>query len=427
MDDAGADLCPHCDPYPNKASHLHEKIENVLFPLVHFFINPFEATIKNFPRFNEALKNFVGNGVLKTLLICGVLKEVGVEDSDDGLYNRSLVVAREARHRGIEIKAIKFLGVGGTNNFSIGATGNKNFFEGLPHITMGHTSRIDFDDKSKFKKLLEEHGAPHARGDVFHTYALALQYVQKSIGFPAVVKPRSGSLSKHTTCRIKNEVELLEAIRIAKIISNEFIVEEFIPGDVHRITLVGGTVVASCLRKPPNVIGDGTHSVEELIEQKNKDPRRGPINKRNFTLHTIPTSNKTVSVLASQNLTLTSILANDRKVYLHDKVILGCGADIHDTTDTMHLDNISLFEKVGALCAEPVIGIDFIASDISRSYLEQKCAILEANSLPYIDMHHYPVTGHARDVAGAVLDHWISSQPSQLSTELAATVDLPRI
>ena len=96
MDDAGADLCPHCDPYPNKASHLHEKIENVLFPLVHFFINPFEATIKNFPRFNEALKNFVGNGVLKTLLICGVLKEVGVEDSDDGLYNRSLVVAREA-------------------------------------------------------------------------------------------------------------------------------------------------------------------------------------------------------------------------------------------------------------------------------------------------------------------------------------------
>ena len=101
-------------------------------------------------------------------------------------------------------------------------------------------------------------------------------------------------------------------------------------------------------------------------------------------------------MLASQNLTLTSILANDRKVYLHDKVILGCGADIHDTTDTMHLDNISLFEKVGALCAEPVIGIDFIASDISRSYLEQKCAILEANSLPYIDMHHYPVTVRER-------------------------------
>ncbi|MDP3790961.1 MAG: hypothetical protein Q8R38_02835 [Candidatus Omnitrophota bacterium] len=30
--------------------------------------------------------------------------------------------------------------------------------------------------------------------------------------------------------------------------------------------------------------------------------------------------------------------------------------------------------------------------------------IIEANSLPYIDMHHFPVTGAPRNVAGAILD-----------------------
>jgi cyanophycin synthetase len=210
-----------------------------------------------------------------------------------------------------------------------------------------------------------------------------------------------------TVCNIQNSDQLSEAVRIAKIISREFVVEEFIKGEVHRITLVGGEVVAVCLRKPPNVIGDGIHTVRELIEIKNLNPMREAMGQKNFTLHKIPISARTLALLTEQNLNLDSIIPKGKKVYLHDKVILACGADIHDTTDQVRSENRALFQKVYALCQLPIIGLDFITEDISKPYYEQKCAIIEVNSLPYIDMHHYPVTGKARNVAARILDYYL--------------------
>ncbi len=91
-------------------------------------------------------------------------------------------------------------------------------------------------------------------------------------------------------------------------------------------------------------------------------------------------------------------------MYLHNKVVLACGADIHDKTDVVHPDTKSLFLELSRILNVAIVGIDFICQDISKSYREQPCAIIEANSLPYIDMHHFPVTGTLRDVAGYVID-----------------------
>ncbi len=224
-----------------------------------------------------------------------------------------------------------------------------------------------------------------------------------------VVKPNAGSLSKHVTCNIQNEVGLREAVRIARIVSREFVVEEFIEGDVYRITVVNGAVVAACLREAPNVIGDGVSTVQRLIDIKNRDPRRGMIHQKNFTLHLIVVTARTHELLSTQGEGLESVPLKGKKVYLHDKVVLACGADIHDVTDMLHPDNKALFENAAKLCRASLVGIDFIAKDISKSFCEQKCAIIEANSLPYIDMHHYPVTGKERNVAGEILDLYLAS------------------
>ncbi|MEK7104893.1 MAG: hypothetical protein AAB868_02535, partial [Patescibacteria group bacterium] len=90
---------------------------------------------------------------------------------------------------------------------------------------------------------------------------------------------------------------------------------------------------------------------------------------------------------------------------LHSKIILKGGADIHDKTGEIHPDNIALFQKISRFCGAPLVGLDFICQDISRPHHRQECAVLEANSLPYIDMHHYPVTGQPRDIAGLVMDY----------------------
>ena len=110
----------------------------------------------------------------------------------------------------------------------------------------------------------------------------------------------------------------------------------------------------------------------------------------------------------NQNLTIKSILSLGNKIYLHNKIILACGADIHDKTDDVHPDNNMLFVKLASLLQAPIIGIDFICQNISKTYRKQTCAIIEVNSLPYIDMHHFHVSGKSRDVAGYIVDHFLS-------------------
>ncbi len=398
--------CLHCDPYSNNNGHIFEKLEILLSPIALLF-KPFELLLQKFPRFHHATNKIILGGFFRILLAFRILQEVEAKDSDEKLYNRSLVIVREARKKGITIKALKFFGKS-TNHFSIKINGVRKFFEGLPHLEIGRVSSVDFDDKGKLKKLLQKENLPHPKGHIFQNYLPALQYIKNTIGFPVVVKPKSGSLSKHTTCKIQTENQLQEAIKIVKMICKEFIVEEFIEGDVHRITMVNGNLVASCLREPPNVIGDGKHTIQELIEIKNQNPIRGAMNQRNFTLHKIIIGVRTNLLLSAQNLNLDSVPQNNKKVYLHDKVVLACGADIHDTTDLVHPENKILFKKVYELCDSPLIGIDFIIKDISKPHQEQKCAVIEVNSLPYIDMHHYPVTGKNRNVASYILDYYVS-------------------
>ncbi len=126
-------------------------------------------------------------------------------------------------------------------------------------------------------------------------------------------------------------------------------------------------------------------------------------------MHTISITAEAEERLRQVGSTLKSVLLLGEKFYLHHKVILALGADIHDRTDVIHPDNRALFSQVAKLLETPLIGIDFLCEDISRSFTGQNAAILEANSVPFVDMHHVPVTGKARNVAGAVLDYIMKS------------------
>ena len=197
-----------------------------------------------------------------------------------------------------------------------------------------------------------------------------------------------------------------KAIKIVQIINSEFIVEKFIEGDVYRVTLVNHEMAGCCLREAPNVVGDGMHTITRLwLKLKTSIRGAGEAHHKNFTLHKIIIDENMQFFLAKQGLAMESVLPAGTKAYLHSKIILKCGADIHDKTDEVHPDNIALFQKISRLCDTPLVGLDFICQDISRPHHQQECAVLEANSLPYIDMHHYPTTGQPRNVAGLIMDY----------------------
>lgn len=396
--------CPHCAPIVSRPYHFSERAGNFLFPLKRF-LAPAKRLMENkLPKLLPNIHKIILYNLFRILLVARVLKETDISDEDETLSNRTLVVAREAAQRGIPVKSLKFLGRESTNFFSIKTKNKKIIFEVLPTEDIAKISKVDFDDKYKFKLILKSANLPRAEGERFHNAKQAFTYGKK-LGFPLVVKPKLGSLSKHITCNIQNEADLKKAIRVAQIINPEFIVEKFIEGGVYRITLVGHKMAACCRREAPNVVGDGIHTIADLIKIKNQHPWRGEAHQKNFTLHKINTDESARFFLAKQGLTVESVLPAGTKAYLHNKIILKCGADIHDKTDEVHPDNVALFQKISRLCGTSLIGLDFICQDISVSYHQQECAALEANSLPYIDMHHYPVTGQPRNVAGLVMDY----------------------
>jgi D-alanine-D-alanine ligase-like ATP-grasp enzyme len=286
-----------------------------------------------------------------------------------------------------------------TRFFSTVIDGKNIYFERLPTSQAWQDYPVNFDDKYVLKKMLNKKNIPSPKGGSFFSISKALDYARSSLDFPLVVKPQSGSLSKHTTCGILNETELILAIKIAKIVSTKFVVEEHIPGDVYRVTLVDGEIVAACLRLPASVVGDGRLTIKNLIIKKNNQVIKRSKLLKNPHPQTIPTNEALRRQLKSQGLKLSSVLETNKKVILHPKLLQICGSEAIDYTDNINTTNTQLLKDTARLCKARVVGIDLIAKDIARPFSAQPFAVIEVNSLPNIDMHHFPTSGKPRNVA----------------------------
>jgi len=264
----------------------------------------------------------------------------------------------------------------------------------------------DIDDKNKIKKLFDQNNIPIASGEIFVNPQKALKF-GFNLGFPLVVKPNNGSLSKHVTCDINSEEELIKAIKIVKEFSPDFIVEKYVKGSLFRATVIGKNHIFICQKDKANVVGDGVLTIENLILQKNKCKKRGKTHEANTTLHEILIDSVLEQNLANQNLSLNSVLPQNKKIYLQDKYILSHGCDIINHTQNTHQDNKNLFLNIAKILDTQLVGIDFICSDISKSHKTQNTAVLETNSLPYADMHQNPSHGTPEPIAKIVWDSMI--------------------
>ncbi|MEK7086922.1 MAG: cyanophycin synthetase, partial [Patescibacteria group bacterium] len=251
------------------------------------------------------------------------------------------------------------------------------------------------------KRKLSEVGLPVAPGKSFSFFgSWSARRYGNSLGFPLVVKPRFGSMSQHVTVNIKNEIGLREAIKKALRYSPHFIVEKFLENvSVFRVTVIDEEFVACVKRVPAHVIGDGIHTIQELIDIKNQDPRRGKPKQKDATIFKLVVDETSEKLLREKNFDLFSIPRVGEIVYLQEKVILDLGADLFEVTKDVHQDNLELFSCTVRLFGAKLVGIDFLAEDVTKSWKEQSCAIIELNSLPYIDMHHFPTEGEPVPVA----------------------------
>ena len=266
------------------------------------------------------------------------------------------------------------------------------------------TSNIAVDiacDKEETKMLLEAAEIPVPRGTVVRTEE-GLDAAIEKFGYPLVIKPIDGNHGKGNTTNITNREQAIKAFEAAKHYSRSVIVERFITGFDFRCLVINYKFICAALRTPASVIGDGVHDLQWLIEETNKDPRRGYGHEKVLTQITI--DQFTQKMLDDAGVTLQHVPAKGELFLLKPTANLSTGGTSSDVTDEVHPANVFMFERIAKNIGLDICGIDVMAMDLRTPVSENGGAILEVNAAPGFRMHIEPAEGLPRNVAEPVVD-----------------------
>lgn len=209
------------------------------------------------------------------------------------------------------------------------------------------------------------------------------------IGFPLVVKPVDNGKGTGVFAGITSVEECAAAIHVARRLSTKgVLVEGHVNGDDHRLSVFGGKLAWVVMRRPPAVTGDGSSTVAELIARENDRRRSLPPGERPFQTM-IEIDAELSGHLAKSGLGPGSVPAAGRTVTLRSIANVSKGGTYEDVSDRVHPDNAAMAEAIAAAFRMDAVGIDYLTTDISRSWRETGGAIIEVNQTPAAGTPHY--------------------------------------
>jgi len=256
-------------------------------------------------------------------------------------------------------------------------------------------------DKEEASRILVKLGLPVPKQRTVRTVEEALQAAER-LGFPLVVKPLNANHGRGASLNLTDGEQVPAAFEHARQYSRTVIVESFIQGDDHRMLVVNGELIAAAKRIPGHVVGDGKSSIEELVEKVNSDPQRGIGHEKLLTR--IEIDHQAERLLEQAGYTLETIPTDGEIVYLRSTGNLSTGGTAIDVTDIVHPDNREMATRAAKAIDLDVAGVDFLTTDISKSFKAIGGAICEVNAAPGFRMHVAPSKGKPRDPAGPVID-----------------------
>jgi len=255
-------------------------------------------------------------------------------------------------------------------------------------------------DKDLTKRLLHAAGVPVPMGrptaTVDEAWAVALD-----VGLPVVVKPQDGNQGKGVTVNITERAQLDEAFRVAAEYG-EVMVERFLPGHDFRLLVVGNQLVAAARREPPQVLGDDIHTVRELVDLVNLDPRRGEGHATPLTK--IRLDDIAVARLTTQGLTPDSVPPKGQRIILRNNANLSTGGSATDVTDDVHPDVAARAVAAAQMVGLHICGVDLVCESVLHPIEEQAGGIVEVNAAPGLRMHLAPSYGKPRAIGQAMVD-----------------------
>ncbi len=290
------------------------------------------------------------------------------------------------------------------NDHSLVQLGHGKYQQRIQATVTGRTPHIAVElasDKEETNKILAGLGLPVPQQELVQSETQAVRAARR-IGFPVVTKPYNGNHGRGISIRLSTEEEVAHGFVIAREHSRSVVVESFLEGDDHRLLVVNGELVAATRRTPGHVVGDGEHTVAQLIEIVNQDPRRGVGHEKVLTR--LELDAQAHKMLERAGLTAESVPAKGCAVYLRSTANLSTGGTATDVTDIIHPDNREMAERAVRAIGLDVGGVDFLSKNITESYRTIGGGICEVNAAPGFRMHVAPSEGTARDVAAPVID-----------------------
>ena len=257
-------------------------------------------------------------------------------------------------------------------------------------------------DKDLTKSLLKACGVPVPEGELVKSAQAAWEAAQ-SVGLPVVVKPYDGNHGRGVSLELMQQAEVEAAYHLAhrKGGGSAVIVEKYIPGQEHRLLVVGKQVVAAARGDSLYVEGDGVHTIDQLAElQINCDPRRG--RGEDFPLNVVTPSESAEIILELERLGMTaqSVPAKDERVLIQRN-----GNVALDVTALVHPSVAAAAALAARVVGLDIAGVDMVLQDCALPLHSQRGAVIEVNASPGLLSHIKPANGEGQPVGKAIMDH----------------------
>lgn len=300
------------------------------------------------------------------------------------------------QHSNIHTQGKKRIG----KNYSLESNDKIHYFNQSRGDIVSNRAVKIANNKSLTKDYLQKSGISLMPSIEFNKHTTDEKIVgeAKKIGFPIVIKPVHGSLSRGVIINLKNESELKNAlVHVRQELGyKSVIVERYFDGDDIRAYVVNHKVVAAIKRKPAMVTGDGISSLKQLIEQKNQSRKENPY----LAARPIKIDDEVHNALKKENYKLESVLEKGKTVLVKNKNTLTQGVDLYDITDEIP-------EQIKQLAIDTLNSIpDIQHGSIDMLYNGVEAIVLEVNASANISMHMFPTEGQPRNISAHIIDFY---------------------
>ncbi len=309
----------------------------------------------------------------------------------------TMAICRAARRRNIPVERLD-----GDNLVRLGQGVRQHRVMATTSDRTAVTAIEIAQDKMLTKSILQRQGIVVPPGAVASNAAEAAAWAQRW-GFPVVIKPLAGHHGQGVATHLANPAEVSRAFDFARSFGGPVLVEKEVPGNTYRLLVVGRRLVAASERIAPAVVGDGVHTLSELVEALNRDPRRGRGHAKSMTR--VEIDGPALMFLSQQGMVPTSVPPLGQRVGLRSSANMSTGAVARDVTDrvspALAFDAVRAAQAVGL----DIAGVDVVTSDLAASLKDVGGAVIEVNAAPGLRMHLDPAEGKAQPVAEAIVDN----------------------